>query len=331
MKKINLTQMHFRAFALSCFLLSAFSLYAQKPQMPDSSFETGWKERTGHYGPYTDYQTEFFYTLNSLYALKNDQSPADLTAFKDGVNAQHGQYSIKLVSGVVPVGSNVFLPGMVGTLSQEFVDEYLDPDREVIIWSDWYGYDTPSALEGWYKYKPVNGDSALLEIAFYEWDTEVFVEKIIVKQEVANWTPFSIKIQEKYWNREFSDIRILFVASAAVDFSELSNCKGQKGSTLWIDNIKLTYGGNDIQQNCLSTLKANIFPNPAIEVINVELNEPFAGNVVVYDLSGRKIMEENINGTQSQLNISALATGNYIYKLMNENTIFAQGKFVVTK
>jgi len=326
MKKIT-----FYLFAF-CFLLSAFSLYAQQPQMPDSSFETAWKENIiGHNGLYDDYQTEFFYTLNSLFALKNDQAPADITAYRDNVGAQHGQCSIKLVSGVVPVGADVFLPGLVGTLSEEFVNQYLDTARVVVIWSDWYGYDTPSALEGWYKYKPVNGDSALLEIAFYDWDKEVFVEKMIVKQEVSGWTKFSLNIPEKYWNVEFASIRILFVASAGVDFDDMIECKGQKGSTLWIDNIKLLYGSNGIQQNCLSTVKANLFPNPATEVLHIELNESFAGNIAVYDFSGRKIMEQNMNGNQCQLNTSTLPSGNYIYKLMNENTIFAQGKFVVTK
>ena len=311
-------------------MLSVFSVFSQQIQMPDSSFETGWKEKSGHNGPYTDYQTDFFYTLNSLYGLNNAQGAADRTAFRDATNVHHGQYSIRLVSGFVPVGDDIFLPGMVGTLSTEFVDQYLDEDRTVVIWSDWEGYDTPRALEGWYKYEPKNKDSALLEIAFYDYYNEVFVEKMVVKQEVKNWTSFSLQIPEKYWNTKFASIRILFVASAGVDFNEMTNCRGQKGSTLWIDQISLNYKLG-VEQNMLSTLKAKAFPNPATEVLNIELNENFTGKIAVYNVTGTMVAEENITGTQYQLNTSNFATGNYIYKLMNGNTIFAQGKFVVTK
>jgi hypothetical protein len=179
----------------------------------------------------------------------------------------------------------------------------------------------------------VGSDSAMIEIGFHEFGTEpYFTEKLIIKNTVDTWTHFRINIPEKYWKKDFYAIRTLFVASAGVNFAALQECKGNIGSTLWIDNINLIYiKENGIKQNLLSTLKANIFPNPATEVLNIELNEFFAGNIVVYDLSGRMIMEEMISGTQSQINISTLSTGNYIYKLMSENSIFAQGKFIVTK
>jgi hypothetical protein len=102
---------------------------------------------------------------------------------------------------------------------------------------------------------------------------------------------------------------------------------------LWIDNIYLNYSyqPDGIKQNLFSTLKANAFPNPANEVLHIELNENFNGKIRVYNSLGSLIMEENITGTQGRLNTSNLATGNYSYKLMNDNIIFAQGRFVVTK
>jgi len=321
MKKI----IYFFAF---CFLLSAFSLSAQK-QITDSSFETGWKNEVGANGPYVEYHTDFFYTLNSLFAIENSQGPASITAYKDG-NAQHGNSCIKLVSGYIAFGEDVFLPGMVGTLDEDFVAQYLEEGREVILSKDWYGYDTPRALEGWFKYHPVNGDSALIDIGFHDWSGEVFVEKMIIKERFNNWTFFRILVPEQYWDREFSEIRVLFVASAGVNFVEMMECKGQRGSTLWIDNISLNYTV-DVKQNLLSTLKAKAFPNPAIDALNIELNELFTGKIMVYNSLGSLVMEENVSGTQCQLNTSTLATGNYIYKLMDGNTIFTQGKFVVVK
>jgi len=325
-----------------CFLLSAFSLNAQTTQYhfpeDEAGFEKGWVKHSspipGH-GDYWEFETNWFYTLNSLYCVENSELTAFRGTFMDGDNPQNGQYCIRLTSGQIAVQPDyVFLPGMVGTISEEFVKEFLDAQsgvgEGVKIYRPWE-FQTPHALEGWFKYKPVNGDSALIDIGFYNADKEVFVAKKIIKETVNDWRKFSISIPEKYWNEVFDDIRILFVASAGVNFVRLDSCKGRLGSTLWIDNIKLDYSPAGIKQNLFSTLKANAFPNPATEVLHIELNENFNGKITVYSLSGSLISEESIKGTQHTLNTSALATGNYIFRLMKENTIFAQGKFVVTK
>jgi len=322
---------------LFCFLLSAFSLNAQQTPIPNGSFEDnekGWRyDYSNYFGYYWEFETDLFYTLNSLRQLKNDQGAPDLTAFKEG-NAQHGANCIKLVSGRVAAGTSyVFLPGMVGTITQDFVDEFLNYQGKVTKTKIWE-YDTPHALEGYFKYKPVENDSALIDIAFYNNDKPVFIVQKIIKETITNkWEKFSIDIPSQYWNKVYDEIRIIFAASAGVNWERLDECKGRLGSTLWIDNVSLNYtkDPNGIKQNLFSTLKANAFPNPATEVINIELNENFTGTVSVYNITGSKVMEENMNGTQIQLNTSTLAAGNYIYKLMNENTIFAQGKFVISK
>jgi hypothetical protein len=195
-------------------------------------------------------------------------------------------------------------------------------------------YDTPHALEGWYKYTPQAGDSAIILIGFNNQGETGFVEKLIFYDKVDKWTKFTIPISKEYWGEVFDLIRILFVASAGVNWEHLDECKGQLGSTLWVDNISLNYTidpENEIKQNLFSTFKANLFPNPVTDLLNIELNESFTGKVVIYNLQGSKIMEENVQGTQCQLNSSELAIGSYIYRLMKDNTIFAQGKFVVTR
>jgi hypothetical protein len=312
-----------------CFLFSVLPLSAQQENFPDNGFETGWKDMDGVYGSYVEYQTLKFYTLNSLYAIPNDPRPSDFTAFRDP-NGQTGN-CIKLVSGVITVGSrDIFLPGMVGTIDEDFVNEFINGGGKISVTKDWLGNETPLALEGWYKYNPAANDSALIDIGFHDWDGEVFVEKLIITKPTGAWTHFSIKIPEQYRDREFVGIRTFFIASAGVNFNELQECTGQKGSTLWIDNISLNYNLG-VKQNLFSSLKANTFPNPATEVLNVELNEYFTGKIVVYDFLGRMITEENICGKECHLNTSTFTSGNYVYKLMKENTIFAQGKFVVTK
>jgi hypothetical protein len=314
-----------------CFLLSAFCLNAQQTHpLPDLSFEYSWKECTSPIcPPYEDFDNDYFYTLNSLCELE----AADLTALKENRKeyVQHGNYSIQLKSGKVTVGiEDIFLPGMVGTLGKEFVPEFLD-GGSITVYQLWE-YDTPHFMEGYYRYDPKAGDSAYIEIGFANQGVgEIFSVKKMIYNTVNQLEKFSLPIPKEFWGEVFDEIKVLFVASAAVNWENLKDCRGQYGSTLWVDNVTLEYRPDGIKQNIFSTLKTNAFPNPTTEVLNIELNEDFAGKVVVYNLTGSKVLEENINGTQCQLNTSALATGNYVYKLMNDNTIFAQGKFVVTK
>jgi hypothetical protein len=313
-----------------CFLLSAFCLNAQQKEIPDGSFENWIYKTSAPNGPYWEFENDYMYTLNSLHTLEKE---SDFTAFRDGSNTQHGQYCIKLVSGRVPVGiTYVFLPGMVGSISQGFVNEFIGSNGEVNLTRLWE-YDTPHAMEGYYKYSPKNGDSAIIDIGFYDYDHEVFSVKKMIYNTVEKWEKFSIDIPEQYWGEQYYMIRLLFVASAGVNWEHLDESVGQLGSTLWVDNVSLNYTKkpDGIKQNLFSSLKANAFPNPAIDLLNVELNEEFNGQVVIYNLQGSMILEETINGTQCQLNTSALAAGNYIFRMMNDNTIFAQGKFVVTK
>ena len=316
-----------------CVFFFALSSKAQVPyQIPNASFEVWNDEYSEACGDYLEFETELFYTLNSLYRENNTGGCSDITAWKDG-NAQHGSYCIKLVSGRVPAGTSyVFLPGMVGTLNQEFVSEFLNSGGNVTISKLWDDY-TPCALEGYFKYKPVSGDSALIDIGFYDYDGLVFVEQQIIHDNVDKWTKFSIPIPNKYWDEEFHEIRIIFAASAGVKWEKLDECKGQIGSTLWVDNISLKYNCSSeiIEQNLSSTLKVNAFPNPTTDILNLELNNNFEGKVVVFGINGSKILEENITGNKHQLNTSELPAGNYVYRLMKENTFFAQGKFVITK
>jgi len=315
------------------FFLSSFNINAQQTPIPNASFEEWISKDSDFFGQYWDFDNGLFYTLNSIRDLNNDSGAPDLTALRDG-NAQHGNRCIKLVSGMVAAGTGVvFLPGMVGTISKGFVNEFLPPGTGDVRMSRIWENDTPCALEGYYKYNPVNGDSALINIGFYDFDGIVWEKADIYKETVNEWTKFSIPIPEEYKNEEFHEIKIIFAASAGVNWAQLDECVGQYNSTMWVDNLVLKYkcSGNEINQNLFSTLKVNAFPNPATEVLNIELNESFTGKVVVYNLTGSVIMEENVSGTQCKLNTSTLATGNYIYRLMIDNTIFAQGKFVVTK
>ncbi len=55
------------------------------------------------------------------------------------------------------------------------------------------------------------------------------------------------------------------------------------------------------------------YPNPANNVINLSAQDNIE-NVAIYNILGQKVVDQNINATSSQINVSGLSTGTYIMK-----------------
>ncbi|MCB0781627.1 MAG: T9SS type A sorting domain-containing protein, partial [Flavobacteriales bacterium] len=72
-----------------------------------------------------------------------------------------------------------------------------------------------------------------------------------------------------------------------------------------------------------------IYPNPTSDLLNIDLQEEWFGNVQVQlmDLSGRVVMDRPLTvrtGTTSQLDLSSLQNGNYILQLVTDKWVKAQ-------
>jgi hypothetical protein len=60
----------------------------------------------------------------------------------------------------------------------------------------------------------------------------------------------------------------------------------------------------------------NIYPNPVTDVLNVQWNNTTeTANLSVRDLSGRLVLSERAANGNAVLDLSALASGNYILEL----------------
>ncbi len=77
-----------------------------------------------------------------------------------------------------------------------------------------------------------------------------------------------------------------------------------------------------------SLLELKIFPNPANDVISIQLNEGVHNaNVEIYSLSGELLIKQEIDATSS-ISVSSLEKGTYIVKLLMDNLMISTGKFV---
>lgn len=136
-------------------------------------------------------------------------------------------------------------------------------------------------------------------------------------------------------------VELEFDMSAAADATDLvkivlffdsgEDGEGRSG-TYFFDNISqggeigVVTGTNEIIANTL-----NIYPNPASGILHVNLPYDVAyHNAVIYDYSGKQIMETLINGSGQSvsINIQHLNQGIYFLKLSN-NEQLVQSKFIV--
>lgn len=179
---------------------------------------------------------DYLRTLNYLTTLPvSAGGPGPLTA-DSSRDYYSGRYAALLTTGTFsPMGDPIIIPGIVGTDS-------LDIPNATIILGKRYT-SKPLKFQGYYKYQPVGGDSALILVLLSKYntgaghrDTVAFVQQII-RNAVNTYTPIDLSLN--YYNAETPDsLTLIISSSAAVNFVDLMNCKGQVGSKLWIDEIQ---------------------------------------------------------------------------------------------
>ena len=97
------------------------------------------------------------------------------------------------------------------------------------------------------------------------------------------------------------------------------------GNDMVCKNLFLETGIDDIVfNNCL------IYPNPASELITIELQNSIAkGQLIVYDFSGKIVTEILMqNSNKIELSVKEFPKGIYSFVIKNKNLIVGNGKFV---
>ena len=84
--------------------------------------------------------------------------------------------------------------------------------------------------------------------------------------------------------------------------------------------------------NTVSTDPVNVYPNPAQELINIELGDLIGTKIIeLYDVTGRIILTEQVNNNAVQLNISEVNNGIYFIKVINEEKTISIKRVVIEK
>ena len=78
--------------------------------------------------------------------------------------------------------------------------------------------------------------------------------------------------------------------------------------------------------------KLEVYPNPASSILHISFDYEPAKEISIIDLSGRFIAKTIIEGNNTEINLSNLNNGMYLYQIIkNDGSIIKTGKFNVEK
>ena len=310
------------------FYFTVVEVNGQTP-FPDGGFENCW-EFFENYSPgkadYWDFKDgHFLTTLNMLHELTGSQGSAPLTAHKiTGSEARQGN-SLKLVSQNMTFGGEIiFLPGVAATM---YVDiEGLD----CILGKPFTA--RPTAIKGYMKYAPAGKDSAAIEVILREaGGLELGRGKQVFNEAINGWTEFNVGIDYNAFQTPPTSITVIFASSAKYDFTNidsLMSCKGQVGSTMFLDDVEFLYDPTGIKEMLTPEIQLNVYPNPSAEKVTVHIEKEINGMVFIYDYLSRKVGEYSIDGTQLDINVKNYAAGSYLINVVENNKVVTTGRFV---
>ncbi|MDL2296549.1 T9SS type A sorting domain-containing protein, partial [Bacteroidales bacterium OttesenSCG-928-E04] len=310
---------------LTIFVLSMSGFIVAQENIEDGGFEAKWEKFNvsdrPDFSEYWDYshsdEDDLVRTLNLLAVIPPLPSlTTKLTTYREESDVHGGKYAIKLVS--VKFNDDLFVPGAFGTISNTFIDDFLGTDEgegeagSIGVTVDFASTSIPKRLTGYYKYAPVKGDSAVIEIEFYNNGEKIASGKMLEYSNVGTWTKFDIPITPIV-DTPATEIRMLFISSAGYNFDDLMTCKGQVGSALYIDDIAFNYESS-LKENILSDVQVKTFPNPASETVTFTFNQIMQGNLVIYNILGAEIATYPIHNDRIDISVNNLESGTYLFR-----------------
>lgn len=186
----------------------------------------------------------------------------------------------------------------------------------------------PVRFTGYYKYVHNQGDSC----AIYANLTKrlgssrelVGRAKLLnVTDSITTYTKFNLFFD--YFSADTPDsISVVFASSAGG-----ATYVGHVGSTLYIDNIDLSYD-NGINEYWQNSLKVQCYPVPAKNSVNFKLEKEVKDGIIeIYTAAGNYLMSVNVTGKEIAVPIDGLAGGKYFYKLISKSLTLNTGQFIL--
>src|SRR5690606_35919064 len=99
-------------------------------------------------------------------------------------------------------------------------------------------------------------------------------------------------------------------------------------NTGYVVNSNSAYAGSLSVDNLEMTSGFSVYPNPANNIVNLQINQDGNYTVKIYDITGKEVLakapEFLTSSSTSSLNVSSLSQGMYIISMEGENQSFSK-------
>lgn len=124
-----------------------------------------------------------------------------------------------------------------------------------------------------------------------------------------------------HWRTEYIDITSYATNDVLVKFESYN----KKGNNLYIDNIWVYEGNEPVGVN--ETVTANqvsIYPNPANEVITVNISDESLSRIEIYDITGKLVLSQTTIQEETTIDLKDLNSGMYLINIISENAKYSE-------
>jgi hypothetical protein len=242
-------------------------------------------------------------------------------ATKDTTTYTEGNASIKLKTDSVQAGpQKLLIPAFVslGTVA------YVPPNN-----LDFMGMPfaaRPDTLFFSYKYAPAANDTAWVEIQISGLSGDLLAGGLELTTTSGIWVNAYVPLTANILPGTVDSIRVLFSSSLPTGF-------GIQGSVLNVDDVHFGYVIPSGVEDVVNNIQISIYPNPVSSVLTISSEEGMDNTrLLVNDLSGKLILVNNLSGKTSNVNVSELPSGVYVYRVVdNAGKLLKKEKFNVVR
>ena len=157
---------------------------------------------------------------------------------------------------------------------------------------DLSGYSSPS-VSFYFRNPYWNPDQNWLRVFYRISATDPWVQLAEFHSNVINWTSTGP------------------ISFPSTTYQIAVECETDYGYSTTVD--ALTISATVLSNDEFSRKSISYYPNPTQNILNYSSNE-IISDIIIFNVLGQKVMETKVNSTQGQIDISTLASGNYVVR-----------------
>ncbi len=248
-----------------------------------------------------NYSFEYWYspTIAHNWETTNIFLPPGTAPCTRDTNAYNGNYAMKLKTIKM---EDILIPG-VATLGNVEINSVSGGVPFT---------NRPNSLSGFLMHP--GQDSVFIAIQFFKNGQMIGGGSWGTTDTIPSYAPFSVPI-EFFSNENPDTMNIVFLTDP-----------NKQGSTMIIDGLQLETQTRMATNKEIKKLR--IYPNPAINEINIDPQTTSTYNYYVYDISGVSMKEGNNIRGNKKVNLSILNPGTYIIVIKGDNKVLGREVFI---